>query len=98
MFYEAALARRPTLTKLGLHGYRLGRDEARLLQMALCSTPSLQSLDLARNSFELAELAPALYRNTSIKVLDISGNWLHDMMSAELLRDIIRRNKDHYHT
>jgi hypothetical protein len=39
----------------------------------------------------LAELAPALYRNTSIKVLDISGN--SSMDNAELLRDIIRRNK-----
>jgi Ran GTPase-activating protein (RanGAP) involved in mRNA processing and transport len=42
----------------------------------------------------LAELAPALYHNTSIKVLDISSaNNLIDMESAESLRDIIRSNK-----
>jgi Ran GTPase-activating protein (RanGAP) involved in mRNA processing and transport len=91
-----ALARRPTLTKLGLNGCHLGRDEARLLRLALCNIPSLQSLDLDYNalgSAELAELAPALYRNTSIKVLNVATNNLNDMESAELLRDIIRRNK-----
>jgi Ran GTPase-activating protein (RanGAP) involved in mRNA processing and transport len=91
-----ALARRPTLTKLGLRDCAFGRDEARLLRVALCKIPSLQSLDLANNNLgnaELAELAPALYHNTSIKVLDISGNRLNAMESAEILRDIIRSNK-----
>jgi Ran GTPase-activating protein (RanGAP) involved in mRNA processing and transport len=41
----------------------------------------------------LAEIAPALYRNTSIKVLDMSRNNLIDMRSAEILRDILRHNK-----
>jgi Ran GTPase-activating protein (RanGAP) involved in mRNA processing and transport len=91
-----ALGRRPMLTKLRLHGCSLGRDEARLLGMALCNTPSLETLNLARTtlgSAGLAELAPALYRNTSIKVLDLSDNNLIDMESARLLRGIIRRNK-----
>jgi Ran GTPase-activating protein (RanGAP) involved in mRNA processing and transport len=91
-----ALARRPTLTKLGLCSCPLGRDEARLLRLALCNMPSLQSLVLADGtlgSSGLAELAPALYQNTSIKVLDISGNNLIDMESATLLRDILRSNK-----
>jgi Ran GTPase-activating protein (RanGAP) involved in mRNA processing and transport len=91
-----ALGRRPTLTKLALRQVQLGRDEARLLRMALCNTPRLQSLVLARNtlgSVGLAELAPALQRNTSIKVLDLSWNDLNDMDSARLLRDIIRNNK-----
>jgi Leucine-rich repeat (LRR) protein len=94
-----ALARRPTLTKLGLRRSRrcpLGRDNARLLRIALCNIPSLQSLDLASNylgSAGLAELAPALYHNTSIKELDIQRNDLHNMESAELLRDILRSNK-----
>jgi Ran GTPase-activating protein (RanGAP) involved in mRNA processing and transport len=64
--------------------------------MALCNIPSLHSLALTANTLKsagLAELAPALYHNTSIKVLDMSGNDLNDMESAELLRDIIRRNK-----
>jgi Leucine-rich repeat (LRR) protein len=91
-----ALARRPTLTKLGLHRCPLDRDKARLLQMALCGIPSLQSLDLESNclgSAELAELAPALYHNTSIKVLNMSDNDLNDMESTQLLRDILRNNK-----
>jgi hypothetical protein len=91
-----ALARRPTLTKLELRRCHLGLDEARLLRLALCNTPSLQSLVLTRNtlgSVGLAELAPALYRNSSIKVLDVSLNHLNNMHSARLLRDILRRNK-----
>jgi Ran GTPase-activating protein (RanGAP) involved in mRNA processing and transport len=91
-----ALARRPTLTKLALRRVRLGRDEVRLLQLALSKIPSLQSLVLAGNilgSAWLAELAPALYRNTSIKVLDFSESGLNDMESADILRDILRSNK-----
>ena len=91
-----ALALRPKLIKLGLHGFRLGRDEARLFRKALCSIPSLQSLDLAGNDLEpayLRVLAPALYYNTSIKVLDVSANTLKDMESAELLRSILHRIK-----
>jgi hypothetical protein len=41
----------------------------------------------------LAELAPALYHNTSIKVLDMSGNRFNDMECFGLLCEIIRRNK-----
>jgi Ran GTPase-activating protein (RanGAP) involved in mRNA processing and transport len=84
------------LTKLGLHGCSLGHDEARLLLVALCNIPNLQSLggtDRTLWSAELAELAPALCRNTSIKVLDISGNHLNSMESAEILRDILRSTK-----
>jgi Ran GTPase-activating protein (RanGAP) involved in mRNA processing and transport len=91
-----ALARRPTLTMLTLRCFYLSRDEARLLQMALRNTLSLQTLVLeggTLGSAELAELAPALYRNTSIKVLDMSNNDLNNIESAEILRDIIRRNK-----
>jgi Ran GTPase-activating protein (RanGAP) involved in mRNA processing and transport len=91
-----ALGRRPTLTKLELRSSPLDRDAARLLCMALRSMPSLQSLILAYNalgSAELAELAPALYQNTSIKMLDISENHLNDTESAEILRDILRSNK-----
>ena len=91
-----ALARRPTLTKLGLHFCRLGPDEARLLRMAFYSTRSLQSLDLASNdlgSAELAELAPALYHNTSIKVLDLSGNNLIDIESALIFGAFLRATR-----
>jgi Leucine-rich repeat (LRR) protein len=91
-----ALARYPTLTKLGLSGCPLGRDEARRLRAALCNLPSLQSLALTNNtlgSAGLAEIAPALYRNTSIKVLDMSDNDLSNIECARLLREIMRRNK-----
>jgi hypothetical protein len=91
-----ALACRPTLTKLALHGFRLNRDEARELGLVLGNSLSLQTLLLrngALGSAELAELAPALYHNTSIKVLDISGYSLRHMESAALLRDILRNNK-----
>jgi Ran GTPase-activating protein (RanGAP) involved in mRNA processing and transport len=91
-----ALARHPTLTKLGLRSCPFGPDNARLLQLALCSTPSFQSLYQVNNdlgSIELAELAPALYRNTSIKVLDMSRNGLVDMESAVILQNILRHNK-----
>jgi Ran GTPase-activating protein (RanGAP) involved in mRNA processing and transport len=91
-----ALARRPTLTKLGLDGFRLNPNEVTDLGIALCGIPSLQSLELASiglGSTELAEVAPALYHNTSIKVLDMSDNNLNSMEAAEILRDIIRSNK-----
>jgi hypothetical protein len=91
-----AWTQRPTLTKLGLRCCPLDRDEARLIRLALCNIPSLQSLvltDGTLGSVGLAELAPALYRNTFIKVLDISENDLFDMDSAEILRDVLRSNK-----
>jgi Ran GTPase-activating protein (RanGAP) involved in mRNA processing and transport len=91
-----ALESRPTLTKLGLRRCPLCRDEAILLGIVLRNTPSLQSLTLENNdlgSTELAELAPALHHNTSIKVLDISVNNFYDTASAAILRDILRSNK-----
>jgi Ran GTPase-activating protein (RanGAP) involved in mRNA processing and transport len=81
---------------MGLCRWRPGPDEARLLQLVLCNIPSFQSLDLASNylrSAGLAELAPALYHNTSIKVLDISKNGLGGIVCVRLLRDLLRSNK-----
>jgi Ran GTPase-activating protein (RanGAP) involved in mRNA processing and transport len=91
-----ALARRPTLTKLGLRRCRLSHDNARLLRIALCNIPSLQSLVLTGSSLgsaELAEIAPALYHNTSIEVLDMSNNGLNDMEFTEIVRTILCHNK-----
>jgi hypothetical protein len=73
-----------------------GRDEARLLRLALCNIPSLRSLFLnygSLGSAELVEIAPALHCNTSIKVLDMSYNNLIDMEAAETVGGILRCNK-----
>jgi Ran GTPase-activating protein (RanGAP) involved in mRNA processing and transport len=91
-----ALAERPTLTMLGLRYYSLDHDEASLLKLALCNLLSFQCLVLESNllgTTGLAKLAPALYRNTSIKVLALPSNVLNNMQSAEILRDILRSNK-----
>jgi Ran GTPase-activating protein (RanGAP) involved in mRNA processing and transport len=52
-------------------------------------------LDLgdALGSTGLAEVASALYWNTSIQVLNISTNGLDDLASANTLRELLRRNK-----
>jgi hypothetical protein len=55
------------LTKLRLRGVVLVRHEARLLQMALCNIPSLQSLDLAYNHLESTELAELHQRCTATR-------------------------------
>jgi Ran GTPase-activating protein (RanGAP) involved in mRNA processing and transport len=92
-----SLGRHRTLIKLGLHNCPLDQGEAKLLQMALCNMPSLQSVALS--NFTLpgtnvwAQLALALYDNTSIQVLAISNNALLNWMSARIIRDILHHNK-----
>jgi Ran GTPase-activating protein (RanGAP) involved in mRNA processing and transport len=91
-----ALALHPALTKLVLRRCPLGHDEVGLLRMVLDNISSLHTLVLTSRtlgSAALAELAPALYQNTSIKELDLSGNGLNNMESASILRDVIRSNK-----
>jgi hypothetical protein len=91
-----ALGRRPSLTKLILRSVHLGRDETRQLRMVLCNTPSLRTLVLTTRtlgSAGLVELAPSLYHNTSIKMLDMSRNDLSEIESTEIFRDILRSNK-----
>jgi Ran GTPase-activating protein (RanGAP) involved in mRNA processing and transport len=86
-----ALGRQPKLTKLRIRGFRLDH-----IALSGYDIRSLQSLDLARNhlgSARLAQFAPALYHNTSIKVLDLSENKLIYMESAVILRDILQSNK-----
>jgi Ran GTPase-activating protein (RanGAP) involved in mRNA processing and transport len=39
------------------------------------------------------EIAPALYRNTSIKTLDLADNGLDDIESPNVLRELLCRNK-----
>jgi Ran GTPase-activating protein (RanGAP) involved in mRNA processing and transport len=91
-----ALGLHPALTELRLYGCPIDREKASLLRVVLCTITSLHTLVftyITLGSAGLAELAPALYRNTSIKVLDISRNNLMDLESTGLLRDILRSNK-----
>jgi hypothetical protein len=41
----------------------------------------------------VAEIASALYRNTSVKVLDLTRNGLNDLDSVNVLHELMRRNK-----
>jgi hypothetical protein len=56
---------------------------------------ALQFLNLkasALGSVGLAEIAPVLYRNASIKALVLTNNGLHDIEAANALRELIHRN------
>jgi Ran GTPase-activating protein (RanGAP) involved in mRNA processing and transport len=80
-----ALASCPTLTKLGLRDFALGREGVNLLRLALYSTTNLQSLDLANSLLEGApgwqnfhQRCICTHHNTSIKELNLAGNSLSD--------------------
>jgi Ran GTPase-activating protein (RanGAP) involved in mRNA processing and transport len=97
-----SLGRHRTLTKLGLHNCTLGRDEARLLQMALCNMPSLQSVALTNvtllKSGELSAFAPALYHNPSMDFAERAAlaRPLYHSPSidfAEIIQSILHHNK-----
>jgi hypothetical protein len=90
------LGHRTTVTKLAIRHSVLSREDVQQLKVVLHQNMALQSLDLtssALGSAGLAESAPALYRNTSIKSLDPSQNGLDNIESADVLRELIRRNK-----
>jgi Ran GTPase-activating protein (RanGAP) involved in mRNA processing and transport len=90
------LRRNTTVIKLAVRKCVLSRENVQQLKAVLRQNKALQYLDLTSSilgSTGLAEIAPALYRNTSIKTLDLSSNGLHDIESASILRELIRRNK-----
>jgi Ran GTPase-activating protein (RanGAP) involved in mRNA processing and transport len=90
------LERNNTVTNLAIRDSVLSREIVQQLTVALRQNTALQSLDLessALGSAGLAEIAPALYRNTSIKTLDLASNDLYDIESANVLRELLRRNK-----
>jgi Leucine-rich repeat (LRR) protein len=90
------LGRNTTVTELSIRYSVLSLESVQLLKSMLRQNTALQSLNLtssALGSTGLAETAPALYRNTSIKTLDLSSNSLNDIESADVLRELIRRNK-----
>jgi Ran GTPase-activating protein (RanGAP) involved in mRNA processing and transport len=90
------LARNTTVTNLAIRNSVLSREDVQQLTAALRQNTALQYLDLTSShlgSAGLAEIAPALYRNTSIKTLDLTTNGLDDIESANILRELLRRNK-----
>jgi Ran GTPase-activating protein (RanGAP) involved in mRNA processing and transport len=90
------LGRNATLTNLTICGSTLSRENVQQLTSILRQSTALTRLDLRYNNLRsagMAEIASALYRNTSVKVLDLVRNGLNDIESANVLRDLMRRNK-----
>jgi hypothetical protein len=90
------LGRNSTVTKLKIRNSVLSLETAQQLKAVLRQNTALQSLDLSMShlgSAGLTDIAPVLYRNTSIKALDLTRNDLDDIESANVLRELIRRNK-----
>jgi Ran GTPase-activating protein (RanGAP) involved in mRNA processing and transport len=90
------LGRNTIVTNFTIRNSGLSRESVQQVKSMLRQTTTLQSLDLtssALGSAGLAEIVPVLYRNTSIKTLDLSSNGLQDIESANVLRELIRRNK-----
>jgi hypothetical protein len=90
------LGRNTTVTNLVLRHSELSCENIQQLKSMLRQNTVLESLDLAADfigSAGLAEIAPVLYRNKLIKVLDLTNNGLHDIESSNALRELIRRNK-----
>jgi Ran GTPase-activating protein (RanGAP) involved in mRNA processing and transport len=90
------LGRNTTVTNLVIRNSVLSHEIAQQLKSMLHRNTTLQYLNLDSNalgSAGLAEIAPALYSNTSIKSLDLSINSLDDIESANVLCELMRRNK-----
>jgi Ran GTPase-activating protein (RanGAP) involved in mRNA processing and transport len=90
------LGRNTTVTDLAICESVLSRENLQQLKAVLRQNTVLQHLSLRHSRLRsggLAEIAPALYRNTSIKTLDLSNNGLVDIESANVLRELLRRNK-----
>jgi Ran GTPase-activating protein (RanGAP) involved in mRNA processing and transport len=90
------LGRNTTVTNLAIRDSVLSRESVQLLKAVLRQNSVLQHLILQHSrlsSAGLADITPVLYRNTSIKTLDLSNNGLDDIESANLLRELLRRNK-----
>jgi hypothetical protein len=90
------MGRNTTVLNMAIIGVRLHPDNIQQLKAMLRRNAVLQYLNLSQNalgSAGLAEIAPALYRNTSIQGVDISGNRLDNLASANALRELLRRNK-----
>jgi Ran GTPase-activating protein (RanGAP) involved in mRNA processing and transport len=83
------LGRNTKLTNLSICASVLSRENIQQLKSMLRRNTALTSLVLASNfmgSAGVAEIASALYR-------DLARNGLHDIGSANVLRELMRRNK-----
>jgi hypothetical protein len=81
---------------LAIRDCMLSQEKGQQVKSMLRQSTTLQYLDLylsALGSAGLAEIAPALYRNMLIKTLDLSSNGLDDIESANLLRELLLRNR-----
>jgi hypothetical protein len=91
------MGRNATILKLDIAGgVPLNRDNTQQLTAMLRRNAVLQDLDLSENylgSAGFAEIASALYRNTSIQGLNVSSNELEDLAAGNTLRELLRRNK-----
>jgi Ran GTPase-activating protein (RanGAP) involved in mRNA processing and transport len=90
------LGRNTIVTSLTICHSASSLENAQQLKAMLRRNTTLECLilrDHRQQSAALAEIASALYRNTSIKVLDISDIGLTDTESANVLRDLMRHNK-----
>jgi Ran GTPase-activating protein (RanGAP) involved in mRNA processing and transport len=90
------MGRNTTVTKLAIIDSMLSLENVQQFKSMLQRNTALEYLDLTSSnlgSAGLAEIIPVLYRNTSIKALDLSQNGLHGIESANVLRELIRRNK-----
>jgi Ran GTPase-activating protein (RanGAP) involved in mRNA processing and transport len=90
------LERNTAITDLSIRDSVLSRESVQQVKSMLRHNTTLQSLNLTSSALKsagLVEITPVLYRNTSIKALDLSSNDLDDIDSANLLRELLRRNK-----
>jgi hypothetical protein len=90
------LGRNATITTLTIRESVLNHESVQQLRAMLCQKTALQHLSLFNNRLKsagLTEIASGLYRNTSIKSLDLSFYGLNDIESANVLCQLIHCNK-----
>jgi hypothetical protein len=90
------MGRNGTILKMVIAQVPLSNDNAQQLKAMLRRNTVLEDLDLNENYFGSAgfpEITSALYGNTSIQGLNVSTNELDDLVAANTLRELLRRNK-----
>jgi Ran GTPase-activating protein (RanGAP) involved in mRNA processing and transport len=91
-----AMVRNTKITNIAIHDSALSDEIAQQFKVVLRRNTTLRHLILRFNRLSnvgLAEIASGFYRNTSIETLEISHKGPGDIDSANVLRELIRRNK-----